>query len=48
MFAAGDIAQVPLAMMGDLEVNIGHWQVASGHGKSSFSVSYNASHVIIV
>ncbi|XP_071789425.1 apoptosis-inducing factor 3-like [Asterias amurensis] len=33
VFAAGDIAQVPLAMMGDLEVNIGHWQVASGHGR---------------
>ena len=33
VFAAGDIVQVPLAMVANEEVNIGHWQVASIHGK---------------
>ncbi|XP_072013817.1 apoptosis-inducing factor 3-like [Amphiura filiformis] len=33
VFAAGDIADFPLCCIGEERVNIGHWQMASQHGR---------------
>ena len=33
VYAAGDIVEFPLFMVGDEKVNIGHWQMAHKHGQ---------------
>ncbi len=32
IFAAGDIAQFPMFLCGDQQINIQHWQMAHAHG----------------
>lgn len=40
VFAAGDVVSFPLALVGHKIVNIGHWQLAQAHGKTSYNNSF--------